>query len=319
MRLLTHDVRILSTGSATPERVVTNDEIIGGLATSDEWIVANLGIRERRIAAGPEDSVSRLASRAATAALESADLSPMDLAGIIVATSTPELAAPSTACLVQDIIGAHNGAFAFDVQAVCSGFIYSLGVAAATITAKAADRILVIGVDTFSKITDWNDRSCVFFGDGAGAVVVGRDELGAGLLSVVLHADGRGHRGFSVPKGSPTFVMDAQAVYKTGIEVLPEAIGEALALAGLAIDDVDCVIPHQPSRRVLDETASRLGVSTDMVRKNMDRYANTAGATVPLLLDETVRDGDIGDGDTVVMAAVGSGWTWGAAVYRWQS
>ncbi len=243
----------------------------------------------------------------------------LDIDGIIVATSTPELTAPATACLVQDIIGAHNGAFAFDVQAVCSGFIYSLGIAAAAITASAADRILVIGADTFSTITDWNDRSCVFFGDGAGAVVVGRDELRTGLLSLVLHADGRGREGFSVPKGSPTFVMNAQSVYKTGIDVLPEAIGEALALAELAIDDVDCVIPHQPSRRVLDETASRLGIATHMVRKNMDRFANTAGATVPLLLDETVRGGEISNGDTVVMAAVGSGWTWGAAVYRWQS
>ena len=260
MQLLTHGVRITGTGSALPQRVVANAELVRGLDTTEEWIRDNLGIAERRVASLPEESTAQLAAAAAGAALARAALEPGEVGGLIVATSTPAQKAPSTACLVQDVLGIGNGSFAFDVQAVCSGFIYALALAASMITCGATDNVVVVGADTFSTITDWDDRACVFFGDGAGAVVLRADPSGEGLFGAVLHADGSGHEGFSVPAGGDTFLMQPRAVYDTGISVLPEAINEVLALTRRTIGDIRYVIPHQPSRRLLDETARRLGV-----------------------------------------------------------
>lgn len=317
MRLVTNRVQIAGTGSAVPPTRVSNHELVDELNTTDTWIRENLGIHERRLVRGDGERTSGLAGRAATRAIAAAGLRADQVGGLIVATATPDQKAPSTACLVQDDLQIRNGSFAFDVHAVCTGFLYGVGVAAAMIEADAADNVVVVGADTFSSITDWTDRSCVFFGDGAGAVVLQRSGSGDGLLALTLHADGSGREGFFVPSGGQHFRMDPHAVYRAGTSVLPEAIRTALTLAGRSLDDMRYVVPHQPSRRVLDETASQLGIPPDRILRNMDRYANTAGGTIPLLLDETVRGGKLDAGDEFLMAAVGSGWTWGAAVVKW--
>jgi 3-oxoacyl-[acyl-carrier-protein] synthase-3 len=319
VQLVTNHVRIAGTGSAVPSTRVSNSELVEGLATTDTWIRENLGIHERRIARFENESTSGLAGQAALRAITAAGLSPNDVGGLIVATATPDQKAPSTACLVQDDLGIRNGSFAFDVNAVCSGFLYAVGVAASMIDADAADNIVVVGADTFSTITDWTDRACVFFGDGAGAVVLQREARGDGLLALTLHADGRGREGFFVPTDGSCFSMDPHAVFETGTSVLPEAIRTVLALADKKLNNIGCVIPHQPSQRVLDETAHQLGIPPARILRNMDRYANTAGGTIPLLLDEVVQSGKLAEGDEFLMAAVGSGWTWGAAVARWGS
>lgn len=322
-------VRISGTGSYLPERIVRNQDLEERVPTSDKWIRENLGIRERRVAA-PDQATSNLAAEAALRALENAHLSPEDIDLIIVATATPDRLAPSTACIVQEMIGANNAA-AFDLAAVCSGFLYGLAVGSQFIAADTYDNVLLIGADTFSRITDWNDRSCVFFGDGAGAVVLTHANEGEGLIAIDLYADGRGKWNFTVPAGGSEmpaslqtvrdghhhFKMNGRAVYETGTLVLPEAIKRVLKRCSLTIDDIDVLIPHQPSINILKVTSEKLGLPFNKVMINMDRYANTSGGTVPIMLDEANRDGRLKDGTLVAFAAVGSGWTWAAAVMRW--
>lgn len=322
----TTSARITGTGSAFPRHRATNTD----LRASDEWVRDRLGIEERRIAADDE-TTSVLATDAARRALKAAERDPADIDLVIVATATPDMLAPSVASMVQAELGA-VGAAAFDVAAVCSGFMYGLGIASAFIESRRAQRCLLIGADTFSRITDWTARDRVFFGDGAGAVVMEPGSPGEGMLSFVLHSDGTGRDGFSVPSPAPhrcgaeppaavapTFSMDGQAVYRTAIKVLPEAIDAALDAAGVAPEEVALVVPHQPSVRILEETASRVGIPFDRFVTTMDRYANTAGASVGVAFDEAASTGRLNDGDVVVVAAVGSGWTWGAGVMRWSS
>jgi 3-oxoacyl-[acyl-carrier-protein] synthase-3 len=322
-------VKITGTGSYAPQRIVTNKELADKVSTTDEWIFNNLGIRERHIAADNEFT-SDLAFEAAKRALENASLDAKDIDLIIIATATPDRLAPSTACIVQEKLGAINAA-AFDVNAVCSGFLYAFAIGSQFIAAGMYQNVLVIGADTFSKITNWEDRSCVFFGDGAGATVLSHTENGKGLLAVDLYADGTGKFNFTVPAGGSEmpatadtvanglhhFEMNGKAVYNTATKVLPEAINNVLKRCSMTVKDVNFLIPHQPSIRILKKTAELIDLPFEKVKTNMNRYANTSGGTIPILLDEVNRSGELKDGDVLVFAAVGSGWTWGAAVMKW--
>jgi 3-oxoacyl-[acyl-carrier-protein] synthase-3 len=298
-------IKILGTGSYLPPIKVTNEELEKRVDTNAKWIEENLGIKERRIVA-PGKKTSDIAVRAGWAALENSGVSVRDIDLLIVATATPDMKAPSTACLVQDRLGCYN-AVCFDINAVCSGFLYALHVATSMV--RYGGKALVIGADTFSRITDWERRDCVFFGDGAGAAVVSCRLWGNKMSRIKLYSDPRGN-GFSVP--GEYFKMKGSAVYDTAINVLPKAINEVLKDAGLTIEDVDLMIPHQPSIRILQETAKRIGLPWEKVMTNMDKYANTSAGTIPILLDEVNKAGKLKG--TILLAAVGSGWTWGAAI-----
>ncbi len=311
-----NSVRISGTGSYAPERVLTNAQLAALVSTSDEWVFENLGIRERRIAA-EDELTSDLAAEAGRRALADARMSANDVGLLILATSTPDRTAPSTACLVQAKLGMTNHAPAFDLAAVCTGFLYGLTVGTAMMSAGAYQNALIIGADTFSRITDWSRRDCVFFGDGAGAVVVSRTSDPRALFSSALYADGRGQDAFTVHRGEKYFSMVGREVYETGTRVLPEAITDVLKANGATVGDLRFLFPHQPSIRILQKTAEVLELPFERVMTNMDRYANTSGATIPLLLDEVRREGRINSGDLLAFAAVGSGWTWGAGLLRW--
>jgi len=329
MKQLVRNVKIIGTGSYVPETIYTNKYLETILPTSDEWIYENLGIKERRIASVNE-ATSDLASKAALNAIENSGLTKNDIDLIIVATATPDRLAPSTAAVVQDKIQAYN-AVAFDISAVCSGFLYGMSVASQFIAAGVYDNVLVIGADTFSKITDWTRRDAVFFGDGAGAVVMTHGNVNEGFLAFRLYTDGRGKYNFTIPAGGSEmpaseetvkkrlhyFQMNGKAVYDTGTQVLPKAILQVLSDTGLTINDIDYMIPHQPSIRILQKTAEIIGLSWEKVMTNMEKYANTSGGTIPILLDETNRSGKLKKGNLILFAAVGSGWTYGASILKW--
>lgn len=329
MKQLVRNVKIIGTGSYTPTKVCTNEYLSGLIDTNSDWIIENLGIRERRIAADNE-STSDLASKAAVNAISNAGLTPADIDLIIVATATPDRLAPSTACIVQEKIKAFN-AVAFDLAAVCSGFLYGMSVASQFIAAGVYDNVLVIGADTFSRITDWHRRDAVFFGDGAGAAVISNGSVQEGFLAFRLYSDGRGKWNFTIPaggseipasketvnKGLHYFQMNGRAVYETGTRVLPLAINQVLADTGLSINDIDFLIPHQPSIKILQKTAEIIGLPFEKVMTNMDKYANTSGGTIPILLDEVNRAGKLKKGNILLFAAVGSGWTYGASILKW--
>jgi 3-oxoacyl-[acyl-carrier-protein] synthase-3 len=329
MKQIVRNVKIIGTGSYTPETIYTNKYLESILDTNDEWIQENLGIKERRIAAKNQCS-SDLASEAALKAIENSGLTKDDIDLIIVATATPDRLAPSTAAIVQDKIQAYS-AVAFDIAAVCSGFLYGMSVASQFIAAGVYDNVLVIGVDTFSRITDWKRRDAVFFGDGAGAAVFSHGNVTEGFLAFRLYTDGRGKFNYTIPAGGSEmpateetvrnglhyFQMNGRAVYETGTKVLPVAILQVLADTGLTIDDIDFLIPHQPSIKILQKTAEIIGLPWEKVMTNMDKYANTSGGTIPILLDEVNRAGKLKKGNTVLFAAVGSGWTYGASILKW--
>jgi 3-oxoacyl-[acyl-carrier-protein] synthase-3 len=314
--------RIVGTGSYLPAKLVTNDELAAKLETSDEWIRSRTGIRERHIA-DPSQSTSDLAAEAGREALAAAGMRATDLDLIIVATSTPDQIFPSSACLLQAKLGA-SGSAAFDVQAVCTGFVYALSVADGLIRAGQHRRVLVVGAEVFSRILDWNDRgTAVLFGDGAGAVVLSADSK-PGVLGSVLHADGSQAHILSVPgsvcggriEGSPYLQMDGQAVFKFAVRVLDEVARETVARCGLTTADIDWLIPHQANQRILEATAKRLGIDASRVVVTVDRHANTSAASVPLALDVAVRDGRIRAGHRVMLEGVGGGFTWGAALVQ---
>jgi len=292
------------------------------METSSDWIVERTGIRQRHLAA-PETSSSMLAIEAARNALEMAGVAAETVDLIIVATSTPDYVFPSTACLVQKALGAPGGA-AFDVQAVCSGFAYGLATADAMIRTGMAHRALVIGAEVFSRILDWNDRgTCVLFGDGAGAVLLDAGST-PGILAARLHADGR-HEGILRTAGNvsgggitghPFLTMDGQAVFKLAVSVLDSVARETLAAAGMAVSDVDWLIPHQANVRILQATGRKLGIPPERVIVTVDQHANTSAASVPLALDLAIRDGRIKSGQHVLMEGVGGGFTWGAVLVR---
>lgn len=309
------EIRIAGTGSCLPERVVGN-AAIGSLAGIDpDWPEERLGIRERRIA-GRGQETSDLAAAAAAAAIEDAGIDPATIDLLVVATATPDRQAPSTACIVQHKLGLPPLA-AFDVAAVCSGFLFGLVVARQFVRTGEARSAVVVGADTFSRITDWRHRDACFFGDGAGAVVVDRSTDADALFVAEVHGHGQGIDHFTVRPGERTFVMDGKGVWQSATEAVPRHIRRVLDRAGLTPDDVDVVVPHQPSIHLLKEIARQSQIDFGRVRTSMDRYANTAGATIPVMLDEARRDGGIAAGDVVLFAAAGAGMTSGAAVYRW--
>jgi len=327
--VLTKGIKIIGTGHYVPEKILTNRELEKQAGTSDKWIRENLGIVERRIASNNQ-STSDLATYAAQAALQNANVDATEIDSIILATATPDRIAPASSTKIQANIGAIN-ASAFDMNAVCSGFIYALTVGAQLIRSGMSNKVLVIGADTFSRITDWTRRDCVFFGDGAGAVVLSESNDSSDFLCSRLYADGTGYEAFTVPASgseiSPTihsnnsnkriFEMNGHLVYKTATKVIPEAISNVLAQSGFSACDIDHVIPHQPSIGILKECASRTGIPFSKFHTNMDKYANTSSATIPLLLSEVNSAGIISPGELVAFVAVGAGWTWGASLIRW--
>ncbi|RLE02441.1 MAG: ketoacyl-ACP synthase III [Bacteroidetes bacterium] len=329
MKQFVRQVKIIGTGSYTPETVYSNEYMESIVDTKAKWIEEKLGIKERHIAA-PDQSTSDLAGNAAERAIENAGLTKDDIDLLIVATATPDRLAPSTATIVQDKIQAYN-AVAFDIAAVCSGFLYAMSVASQYIASGVYDNVLVIGADTFSRITDWSSRNSIFFGDGAGAAVLTHGNGDEGFIAFRLYSDGRGRNNFTVPAGGSEhpateetikegmhyFQMNGRAVYDTGTEVLPIAINQVLSDTNLSISDIDLMIPHQPSIAILQKTAEIIGLPFEKVMTNMSKYANTAGGTIPILLDETNRAGKLKKGTTILFAAVGSGWTYGASIMKW--
>jgi 3-oxoacyl-[acyl-carrier-protein] synthase-3 len=319
--------RITGTGSYLPPRRLTNADLVAELAatgveSSDDWIVERTGIRARHFA---DDGVfsSDLAFEAAKSALSAAGVSAQDIDLIIVATSTPDMVFPSTACIVQNKLGAAGGA-AFDLQAVCCGFVYALSVADSMIKTGAANKALVIGAEVFSRILDFTDRTtCVLFGDGAGAVVLEASDV-PGILASDLHADGKhvgilcvpGHVSGGKVLGDPLLKMDGQAVFKLAVGVLEDAARAALAKAELTAADIDWLIPHQANIRIMQSTARKLKLPMDKVVVTVDQHGNTSAASIPLALDTAVRAGQVKPGQTLMLEGVGGGFTWGAVVLK---
>jgi 3-oxoacyl-[acyl-carrier-protein] synthase-3 len=320
---MSHYSRITATGSYLPSRVLTNRELESMVDTTDEWIHSRTGIRQRHVAADGE-LTSDLALEASRAALAKAGIAPEALDLIVVATTTPDMVFPSTACILQAKLGARDCP-AFDVQAVCSGFIYALATADQFIRSGQYRNALVVGAEIYSRILDWKDRStCVLFGDGAGAVVLRRDRA-PGIIATRLHADGSYAKMLSVPgsvcggqvSGRPLLQMDGQAVFKFAVRALDEIVVETLAAANLRKSDIDWLVPHQANIRIIQATAKKLGLSMERVVLTVERHANTSAASIPLALDEAVRDGRIRTGQHVLMEGVGGGFTWGAVLAKW--
>jgi 3-oxoacyl-[acyl-carrier-protein] synthase-3 len=316
---------LLGTGSALPRRKLGNEELAEMVDTSDDWIVERTGIRNRHIA-GPDETTSTLAAEAAKRALEAAGIQGNQIDLIVLATATPDQTFPATATIVQDAIGC-NGGIAFDVAAVCSGFLYALGIADSMLVTGAANRALVIGAETFSRILDWEDRTtCVLFGDGAGAVVLeAREDDSAkprGILATKLRADGAHNQLLYVDGGPSTtgtvgkLRMKGREVFRHAVNNLTSVMFETLDAAGVGMDELDWLVPHQANARILEATAKKLGMSPDQVVVTIDQQANTSAASVPLALDAAVRDGRIKQGDLVMLEAMGGGFAWGASLLR---
>lgn len=313
---------VAGVGSALPKRQVTNAELAETVDTTDEWIVERTGIRNRYIA-GDGETTATLATDAARAALVHAGLEAGDIDLIVLATATPDQTFPSTATKVQAALGIDD-CIAFDVHAVCTGFLYALSVADSMLRSAGANCALVIGAETFSRILDWEDRgTCVLFGDGAGALVLRAEETESGILATKLHADGR-HNDLLFVDGGPSTTgtvgklrMKGREVFRHAVVNLADVMGEVLDGAGLSPADVDWVVPHQANARILDATAKKLGLPPEKVVVTVDRHANTSAASVPLAFDTAVKDGRIKRGDLVVLEAMGGGFTWGAAALRY--
>jgi len=317
---------LVGTGSALPKRRVSNAELAEAVDTSDDWIVERTGIRFRYLA-GADETTSTLATEAARKAIEAAGVAASDVDLIILATATPDQTFPASATIVQAALGI-NDCVAFDVAAVCSGFLYALSVADSMIRSGSFKTALVIGAETFSRILDWEDRTtCVLFGDGAGAVVLrgeeqGNDAPARGILATKLHADGR-YNSLLYVDGGPSSTQTVGKVRMKGAEVFRHAVtnlaavlNEVMATVGLTSNDIDWVVPHQANQRILDATARKLGLEPERVIVTVDQHANTSAASVPLALDTAIRDGRIKSNDLIVLEAMGGGFTWGAAVIR---
>jgi 3-oxoacyl-[acyl-carrier-protein] synthase-3 len=313
---------VLGTGSALPKRRVTNEELAKTVDTSDAWIVERTGIRSRYIA-GDGETTASLATEAALRALDAAGIDASEIGLIVLATATPDQTFPSSATKVQAALGI-NDCVAFDVHAVCTGFLYALSVADSMIRGGTAKKALVIGAETFSRILDWEDRAtCVLFGDGAGALVLGAEETDGGILATKLHADGR-HNDLLFVDGGPSTTgtvgklrMKGREVFRHAVVNLADVMNEVLEAAGLVADEVDWVVPHQANARILDATARKLGLPAEKVVVTVHEHANTSAASVPLAFDTAIRDGRIKRGDVVILEAMGGGFTWGGAALRY--
>jgi len=306
-----------------PEKILTNKDLEKTVDTSHEWIVERSGINQRHIAA-QDELASDLATRAAQRAIETAGLSPSEIDLLIVATTTPDMVFPSTACIVQSKLGI-SGSPAFDVQAVCCGFVYALNIADLFIKSGQASNALIIGAEVYSRILDWNDRTtCVLFGDGAGAVVLSSSEE-PGILKTKLHADGSFRDKLCVPgwvnageiSGSPMVTMDGGAVFKFAVKVFEQTARELLDEANLSIDDVDWFIPHQANIRIMESTAKKLKLPREKLIATVDHHGNTSAASIPLALDEAVQAGKVDRGDLLLLEGVGGGFTWGGALVKY--
>ncbi len=321
-------VKIIGTGSSVPDAILSNSDLEKMVETSDEWITSRTGIKERRIA-DENTASSDIAYEAAEKALKAAGVSPQQIDVIIVGTITPDFLFPSTGCVVQSLLGARN-AYAFDLMAGCSGFLYTLHVAQGIIKSGGAEKILAIGVDTLSKVTDFEDRStCILFGDGAGAAVLSASEE-PGILSSILSSDGRDWDLLYVPAGGSRTPINEQTlktrdqyikmkgndVFKVAVKSMESATINAIKEAGLEPEDIDLFVPHQANQRILEAVRKRLNFPEEKVFVNLDKYGNTSGASVPLALDEAIRQERVKEGDLVLFAAFGAGFTWGASVVR---
>ena len=313
---------VLGAGSALPKRRIGNDELAKTVDTTDAWIVERTGIRSRYVA-GDGETTATLATEAARRALDHAGVGASEIGLIVLATATPDQTFPSSATKVQAALGI-NDCIAFDVHAVCTGFLYAVSIADSMLRSGSADKALVIGAETFSRILDWEDRAtCVLFGDGAGALVLGAEETESGILATKLHADGR-HNDLLFVDGGPSTTgtvgklrMKGREVFRHAVVNLADVMNEVLEAAGLTAADVDWVVPHQANARILDATAKKLGLPPDKVVVTVDEHANTSAASVPLAFDTAVKDGRIKRGDVVVLEAMGGGFTWGAAALRY--
>ncbi len=319
-------------GMSLPDRVITNQEMTRYVDTSDDWIYTRTGIRERRIA-GPKDTTASMAVRAAQAALDVADVDPAQIDLIIVATSTPEYTFPATACLVQDALGATN-AGAFDLSAACTGFIYALAMGASHVRCGAAQKALIIGSETLSRVVNWHDRTtCVLFGDGAGAFLLEARDTPGGVLSSLLRSDGSGANSLIIPGGGsrhPASIqtvrdnlhsirMDGKEVYRFATRVMASAVREAVADAGLDMSDVQLVVPHQANSRIIESAARSLGLPEEKFVVNIDRFGNTSTASIPIAVCEAVEAGRLRPDDNMVMVGFGAGLTWGAVAVSWEA
>ncbi|MGI6143250.1 MAG: beta-ketoacyl-ACP synthase III [bacterium] len=323
-------VGIVGVGSALPEKIITNWDLEKMVDTSNQWITTRTGIKERRIA-DPETATSDLALMAGRRALERAGIGPEELDLVLVATTTPDMDFPSTACIVQAGLGAYNAA-AFDLEAACSGFLYGLAIGEQFISSGVYETVLIIGAEVLSRIVNWSDRNtCVLFGDGAGACVLRPVTAGKGILSHYLGADGRGGKLLQIPAGGSRLPastvtveqglhyieMQGAEVFKFAVRIMGEASLEALRRAGLAREEVDFLVPHQANHRIIMAAAKRLGLGLEQVIVNLDRYGNMSAASIPVALEEAVSEGRIRDGDNVLLVGFGAGLTWGAAVLKW--
>lgn len=318
--------RIIGTGSYLPEKVLTNAELEKMVDTSDEWIVSRTGIKERRIAAAGETTCD-LAEHAARGAIQAAGIAPTDIDLIVVATTTADQVFPSTACLLQDRLGIH-GSPAFDVQAVCAGFVYALDIVDKFVRTGSANRALVVGAETFSRIIDWSNRdTCVLFGDGAGAIVVESSDQ-PGIVSTHLHADGRYKDLLSVPTGVSTRYqalingeaytqMQGSEVFKVAVKNLGDVVDETLAANNMDKSEIDWLVPHQANIRIISATAKKLGLPMNRVVVTVDKHGNTSAASIPLAFDQAIRDGRIQPGQTVIMEGFGGGFTWGSVLLKY--
>lgn len=318
--------RITGTGSYLPERIMTNADMEKVVDTTDQWIQDRTGIKQRHIAAD-DQATSDLAEQASIKAIEASGINKEDIDLIIVATTTPDQVFPSTACLLQKKLDIH-GCAAFDVQAVCTGFVYALGIANNFIKAGSARCALVVGAETLSRILDWNDRgTCVLFGDGAGAVIVQESDK-PGILSSHLHADGAYEHLLSVPNGisrnqdrfreeGAHITMKGNEVFKMAVNTLGRIVDETLEANQMQKSDIDWLVPHQANIRIINATGKKLGLNPDHVVVTVDKHGNTSAASVPLALDAAVRDGRIKEGETVMLEAFGGGFTWGSALVKW--
>ena len=316
--------KIIGTGSYLPVKTLTNFDLEKLVETTDEWIVSRSGIHERHIAADNE-LTSDLALQASLRAIEMAGIGPNEIDLIIVATTSPDKTFPSTACILQDKLGIRNGCAAFDMQAVCGGFVYALNTADLYIRGGQAKTVLVVGAEIMSRMLDWTDRTtCVLFGDGAGAVILQASET-PGILACKLHSDGQHHAQLRVDGnicngvvlGDPFIRMEGQAVFKFAVTVLSRVVDEVLAETGMQGTDIDWLVPHQANIRIIEATAKKLGLSMDNVVVTVASHGNTSSASIPLALDTAVRDGRIKAGQHLLLEAIGGGFTWGAVLLRW--
>ena len=305
-------IKIVGIGSYLPEKVLTNEEISLFVDTTDEWILKNLGIRERRISK-MDELTSDLAYNASINALNNANLTVNDIDFIIVCTSSPDRISPSTACILQEKLGVINTP-CIDINAVCSGFIYGLQISKGLLHSGLYNRILLVASETYSKITDWTKRDCVFFGDGSGAVVIESDCCN--MCEIDLYADGRGKESFTVPIGG-TFSMIGKDVYENGITKLPQSIIDLLKRTNINKDDITHIIPHQPSINILKKTSKILDIDFSKFATSMGEFANTAGASIPITLSKIYNEGRLKKGDLLLLTSIGSGWVWGSGLIKW--